>query len=222
MSTRTRLLSCVLVLLPVLSFAQALDPSTVTLNAASAEKFVRATQAMAASGQGPSMQGGGPGLDLAKIKASIDANAAAQKALATAGISSTDYVLFLGAAMQSMMVGQMEMAGMRNMLPPGVTKRPSQANIDFMKANMDLFQRSMTPGAPRATPRARGREHERRSVADAEGRRRGAAVVDPREDSVGRRDHRVDRLLARRPTRDHRARTHEGDRTAGRVLRQSG
>lgn len=150
MSNRTRLVSWLLGLLPVLAQGQALDPSTVTLNAAGAEKFIRATQAMAASGQGPNMQGGGPGMDLAKVKASIDANPAAQTALASAGISSTDYVLFLGAAMQSMMVGQMEQAGMRNMLPPGVTKRPSQGNIDFMKANLDLFQRSMTPGASAA------------------------------------------------------------------------
>src|SRR5262249_50108300 len=35
-------------------------------------------------------------------------------------------------------------------MPPGVTKRPPQANIDFMKKNMDLFQRSMTPGASAA------------------------------------------------------------------------
>jgi hypothetical protein len=146
---RTRLLSCLLFLLPAIAFAQALDPSTVTLNAAAAEKFVRATQAMAASGEGPNMQGGNA-MDLAKIKSSIDGNAAAQKALAAAGFSSTDYVLFLGAAMQSMMVGQMEAAGVRNMLPPGVTKRPSQANIDFMKANLDMFQRAMTPGAPAA------------------------------------------------------------------------
>jgi hypothetical protein len=155
MSIRARVVFCLLALVPTLSSAQALDPSTVTLNAASAEKFVRATQAMAASGEGPNMQGGGPGMDLAKVRASIDANPAAQKALAAAGISSTDYVLFLGAAMQSMMVGQMEAAGMRNMLPPGITKRPSQTNIDFMKANVDLFQRSMTPGAPVASSGAR-------------------------------------------------------------------
>ena len=148
MSIRTRLASCLLTLVPALTFAQSLDPATVTLNAAGAEKFVRATQAMVASGQGPNMQGGGAGMDLAKVKTSIDGNAAAQKALATAGISSTDYVLFLGAAIQSMMVGQMEAAGIRNVLPPGIAKRPSQANIDFMKANVDLFQRSMTPGAP--------------------------------------------------------------------------
>ena len=46
-----------------------------------------------------------------------------------------------------MMVGQMEMAGMRGTLPPGVTARPPQPNIDFMKNNADLFQRSMQPGA---------------------------------------------------------------------------
>ena len=47
----------------------------------------------------------------------------------------------MGAAMSAMMVGQMEMAGMRGMLPPGITTRPSQPNIDFMKSNADLFQR---------------------------------------------------------------------------------
>lgn len=50
---------------------------------------------------------------------------------------------FLGAAMQSLMVGQMEAAGMKNMLPPGVTKRPSQGNIDFMKSNTDICQRQI-------------------------------------------------------------------------------
>jgi hypothetical protein len=155
MSIPTRLVLCLIMVLPAVSRGQSLDPSTVTLSAASAEKFVRATQAMARSGEGPKMEGGGPGMDLAKVKASIDANAAAQTALADAGISSTDYVLFLGAAMQSMMVASMEAGGIRNMLPPGITKRPPQGNIDFMKANMDLFQRSMTPGAPVASSAAR-------------------------------------------------------------------
>jgi hypothetical protein len=49
--------------------------------------------------------------------------------------------------MAAMMVGQMEMAGVRGMLPPGITARPSQPNIDFMKSNADLFARSMQPGA---------------------------------------------------------------------------
>ena len=148
MSIRTRLASCLLALVPALTFAQALDPATVTLNAAGAEKFVRATQAMVASGQGPNMQGGGAGIDLAKVKASIDGNAAAQKALADRrhfehrlrSVSRGSDAIDDG--------GQMEAAGIRNMLPPGIAKRPSQANIDFMKANVDLFQRSMTPGAP--------------------------------------------------------------------------
>jgi hypothetical protein len=104
---------------------------------------------MAAGGQPPNVKGG-PGVDLAKLKSSLDDNATAQKALADTGISSADYVVFLGAAMQSMIVGQMEAAGMKNMLPPGITKRPSQANIDFMKSNMDLLQRAITPGAPAA------------------------------------------------------------------------
>jgi hypothetical protein len=41
------------------------------------------------------------------------------------------------------------------MLPPGITTRPSQANIDFMKSNTDLFARSMQPGAPAAANAAR-------------------------------------------------------------------
>ncbi len=73
MSNHTRVVSWLLALLPMLVQGQALDPSTVTLSATGAEKLIRATQAMAASGQGPGMQGGGPGMDLAKVKASIDA-----------------------------------------------------------------------------------------------------------------------------------------------------
>src|SRR5262245_42376126 len=152
MLSRARLLVCLSTLLPFVALTQTLDPSTYTLNAANAEKFVRAMQQMVASGMpGPSVQGGQ--IDLAKMKATIDGNPAAQKALASAGMSSNDFVLFLGAAMQSAMVGQMEAAGMKNMLPPGITKRPPQANIDFMKSNMDIFQRSMDPKAP-ATPTA--------------------------------------------------------------------
>jgi hypothetical protein len=74
-------------LVPALSFAQALDPSTGALNGAGAEKFVRATQTLAKSGQMPNVQGG-PALDLAKIKAAMDGNPAPHKALAAAGISS--------------------------------------------------------------------------------------------------------------------------------------
>jgi hypothetical protein len=148
MSTRSFLGLLALLALPALTAAQTLDPSTYTLTSAAAEKFVRATQQLVASGSsGPNMQGGGAGLDLAGMKASLDQNPAAQQALSTAGITSADYVLFMGAAMTSMMVGQMEMAGVRGMLPPGVTKRPSQENIDFMKQNMELFSRAMTPGA---------------------------------------------------------------------------
>lgn len=146
MSTRAFLLP-LLVLLPAFAAAQDFDPSAYTLNDEAAAKFVRATQQMVGGGlKGPSMQGPS-GMDLAKFKATLDSTPAAQQALSAAGLSSTDYVLFMGAAMQSMMVGQMEQAGMKGMMPPGVTKRPPQANIDFMKKNMDLFQRSMTPGA---------------------------------------------------------------------------
>jgi hypothetical protein len=154
MLTRAFLLS--VLTLPSFVTAQGLDPSTYTLTDDAAAKYVRATQQMVGGGlKGPSMQGPG-GMDLGKFKATLDATPAAQQALSAAGLSSTDYVLFMGAAMQAMMVGQMEQAGVKGMLPPGVTNRPSQANIDYMKKNADLFQRSMTPGASAAastTPR---------------------------------------------------------------------
>lgn len=153
MPIRMRLIACIAIALPALGRAQALDPSTYSLTAAAAEKFVRATQQMVSSGATPQIQGG-PNVDLAKVKAALDQSEPANKALATAGLTSADYVLFVGAAMQSAMVGQMEAAGMKNMLPPGVTKRPPQGNIDFMKTNMDIFQRSMTPGAPAASAAA--------------------------------------------------------------------
>lgn len=163
MLERARLLSFVVAIFANAAVAQTLDPSSYTLTNAAADKFVRVTQQMIASGaQGPSMQGGaGGGMDLARIKAQMDQSPPAQQALSAAGMSSTDYVLFLGAAMQSMMIGQMEAAGMRGMLPPGVTSRPPQTNIDFMKQNMDLFQRSMTPGASAASARpTRGADDE--------------------------------------------------------------
>ncbi|HZF27992.1 MAG TPA: hypothetical protein VE907_02645 [Gammaproteobacteria bacterium] len=142
-----RVLLPLLMLLPSFVTAQGLDPSTYTLTDDAAAKYVRATQQLAGGGlKGPSMQGPG-GMDLAKFKATLDATPAAQQALSAAGLSSTDYVLFMGAAMQAMMVGQMEQAGVKGMLPPGVTKRPPQGNLDYMKKNADLFQRSMTPGA---------------------------------------------------------------------------
>jgi hypothetical protein len=84
------------------------------------------------------------------VQAALDGNPAAQQALSSAGLTSAEYVSFMAAAMTAMMVGQMEMAGVRGMLPPGVTTRPSQQNIDFMKGNLDLFERSMRPGAPAA------------------------------------------------------------------------
>ena len=136
------------ILLPSLAAAQALDPSTYTLSNDTAAKFVQATQQMVSSGiKSPSMQGGPAGPDFAKFKATLDSTPAALAALSGAGISSTDYVLFMAAAMQAMMIGQMEQAGVKGMLPPGISKRPPQANIDFMKQNLDLFTRSMTPGA---------------------------------------------------------------------------
>jgi hypothetical protein len=131
------------------------DASTYALTPAGAEKFVRATQQLVASKAAPNVQGNvNPG-NLANVKAALDDNPAAQQALASAGISSSEYVAFMGAAMTAMMIGQMEMAGVRGMLPPGVTARPSQQNIDFMNSNADLFQRAMQPGAPAAASAAR-------------------------------------------------------------------
>jgi hypothetical protein len=103
---------------------------------------------MVSTGAAPNVQGNVNPADLTNVKAALDGNPAAQQALASAGLDSTEYVSFMGAAMAAMMVGQMEMAGMRGMLPPGMTARPSQPNIDFMKSNVDLFQRAMQPGAP--------------------------------------------------------------------------
>lgn len=134
-------------------FASAQDAS-YALTPAAAEKWVRATQQLVASGATPNVQGAGNPADLSNVKAGLDGNPAAQQALANAGLTSSEYVSFLGAAMSAMMVGQMELAGVRGMLPPGVTTRPSQQNIDFMKSNVDLFERSMRPGAPTAAASA--------------------------------------------------------------------
>jgi hypothetical protein len=139
----SRLIASLLVaLLPVLALAQA----PYVLTPAAAEKFVRATQQMVAGGAAPKMQGGASPLDLSRVQADIDRNPAALAALSGAGLTSSEYVAFMGAAMAATMVGQMEAAGMRGVLPPGIPARPPQPNIDFMKGNMELFQRSMTPG----------------------------------------------------------------------------
>jgi hypothetical protein len=135
-----------LLLLAVAPFAQGQDAS-YALTPAAAEKWVRATQQLVANGATPSVQGNMNPADLANVKAALDGSPAAQQALTAAGLTSGEYVSFMGAAMTAMMVGQMEMAGVRGMLPPGVTARPSQQNIDFMKSNLDLFERSMRPGA---------------------------------------------------------------------------
>lgn len=126
---------------------RAQDAASYSLTPAAAEKFVRATQQMVSTGATPNVQGTVTPADLTNLKTALDGNPAAQQALASAGITSAEYASFMGAAMAAMMVGQMEMAGMRGMLPPGVTTRPSQPNIDFMKSNVDLFQRAMQPGA---------------------------------------------------------------------------
>jgi hypothetical protein len=140
----------------VISFLIAVTPlanaqdAAYALTPAAAEKFVRATQQLVAGGTMPNVQGNANPANLANVKTALDGNPAAQQALAAAGLTSNEYVSFMGAAMTAMMVGQMEMAGVRGMLPPGVTTRPSQQNIDFMKSNVDLFERSMRPGAPTA------------------------------------------------------------------------
>jgi hypothetical protein len=105
---------------------------------------------MVQAGIRPNPQGGSNPLDLSGLQRQIDGSPVAKQALAGAGMTSAEYVAFMGAAMAAMMVGQMEAAGMRGMMPPGLTTRPSQQNIDFMKSNADIFQRSMTPGAPTA------------------------------------------------------------------------
>lgn len=146
MRARYALLSLLLVICVPAGRAQ--DASSYSLTPAAAEKFVRATQQMVSTGAAPNVQGNVNPADLTNVKAALDGNPAAQQALASAGLDSTEYVSFMGAAMAAMMVGQMEMAGVRGMLPPGMTTRPSQPNIDFMKSNVDLFQRAMQPGAP--------------------------------------------------------------------------
>jgi hypothetical protein len=144
-----RLATLALVAAPVFALAQ--TAATYSLTPASADKFVRATQGMVQAGVSPhAQQGGGNPLDLSGVQRQIEASPGAKQALATAGMSSAEYVAFMGAAMAAMMVGQMESAGMRGMLPPGITTRPAQGNIDFMKSNTDIFQRAMTPGAPTA------------------------------------------------------------------------
>lgn len=139
----------VVLLLLAAPFAQAQDAS-YALTPAAAEKWIRATQQLVSSGATPNVQGNPNPANLAPVKAALDSSPAAQQALAAAGITSSEYVSFMGAAMTAMMVGQMEMAGVRGMLPPGVTARPSDQNIDFMKSNADLFERAMRPGAPTA------------------------------------------------------------------------
>lgn len=148
MRARSGFLLLMLVALAPLGRAQ--DAATYALTAPAAEKFVRATQQLVSSGAAPNVQGGINPANLANLKAALDGNPAAQQALSGVNITSGEYVAFMGAAMSAMMVGQMETAGMRGTLPPGITTRPSQPNIDFMKGNVDLFQRAMHPGASAA------------------------------------------------------------------------
>lgn len=154
MPARTFALAALLVIASVAARAQ--DAASYALTPAAAEKFVRATQQLAASGAAPNLRGGASPLDLSPLKTALDGSPAARQALAGAGLSSNEYVAFMGAAVSAMTVGQMEAAGMRGMLPPGVTTRPSQQNIDFMLANPDLFARSMQPGAPTAASAGAG------------------------------------------------------------------
>jgi hypothetical protein len=164
MVTRTRFLPVLLGLLPALLLSQ---NYAYVLTEANAEKLVRASQQMTSTGAMPSIDGRRGPPDFAKIRADIDGNPTAREALAAAGMSSTDYVSFMDAAMSAMMVGQMEAAGVRGALPPGMTQRPSQQHIDFMKQNMDLIQRAMTPGLARA-PAGQYHGH-RRTHADEHG-----------------------------------------------------
>lgn len=147
---RARYLAIALTLVAVTSLGHAQDASTYALTPAAAEKFVQATQQLVTSGATPNVQGNVNPADLSNVKKALDENPAAAQALGAAGIASSEYVAFMGAAMTAMMVGQMEAAGVRGILPPGVTARPSQQNIDFMKSNVDLFERAMRPGAPTA------------------------------------------------------------------------
>ncbi len=151
MLTRTRLLALLASLVPSLLFAQ--NPAYV-LTQADAEKFVRASQQMTQNGAMPKIDASRGPPNFPQIKADLDRYPAAQQALAAAGLSSTEFVSFMGAAMSAMMVGQMEASGMRGVLPPGMTQRPSQQNIDFMEKNPDFFQRAVTPGLARAAPPA--------------------------------------------------------------------
>ena len=181
----------VISLLFVLSpLAHAQDPS-YTLTPATAEKFVRATQQLAASGT--NVAGNvNPG-NLSSVKAGLDGNPAAQQALTAAGMTSSEYVSFMAAAMTAMMVGQMEGAGVRGMLPPGVTTRPSQQNIDFMKSNLDLFERSMRPGAPTAAAEG-GASAARAAAVSDEALPMPAAAGDVRPSSILERLLPLDRI----------------------------
>src|SRR5688572_6778928 len=145
---RARNAFILLLLIAAAPLGSAQEAATYALTPAGAEKFVRATQQLVSTRAAPNVQGNVNPANLANVKAALDGNPAAQQALAAAGLTSGEYVAFMGAAMAAMIVGQMEMAGVRGMLPPGITTRPSQQNIDFMKGNADLFQRSMQPGAP--------------------------------------------------------------------------
>src|SRR5688500_9589509 len=143
---RARNAFILLLLIAAAPLGSAQEAATYALTPAGAEKFVRATQQLVSTRAAPNVQGNVNPANLANVKAALDGNPAAQQALAAAGLTSGEYVAFMGAAMVAMMVGQMEMAGIRGALPPGVTARPSQPNIDFMKSNADLFQLSMPPG----------------------------------------------------------------------------
>ena len=152
---RARYFAIALTLVAVTHLGRAQDASPYALTQAAAEKFVRATQQLVASGATPNVQGNVNPANLASVKEALEKSAAAQQALRAAAMTSSEYVAFMGAAMTAMMVGQMEAAGVRGMLPPGVTARPSQQNIDFMKSNVDLFERAMRPGAPTAASASR-------------------------------------------------------------------
>lgn len=152
---RARYFAVALLLVAQAFAGRAQDAASYVLTPPAAEKFVQATQQLVTSGATPNVQGSVSPANLSNVKDALDKNPTGVEALRAAGLSSSEYVAFMGAAMTAMMIGQMEAAGVRGMLPPGVTARPAQQNIDFMKSNLDLFDRAMRPGAPTAAAASR-------------------------------------------------------------------
>ena len=85
-----------LVCLLLLGFVALGHAQDYALTPAGAEKFVRATQQLVAARVMPSMQGNVNPANLANVKTALDANPTAQQALAAAGLTSGEYVSFMG------------------------------------------------------------------------------------------------------------------------------